>query len=721
MLNDLLAHYDVLPLGYVILGALSIYLVVGFMYLRVTPGERSSALRLPALLLTVGFAGNFIEPLARLPFDTVLITLAAVWIGYTIISHQLFNPLAVMNDQLTDANKSLRNIIFELAAEKERVETLNAELIKTSQYKSEFLAKMSHELRTPLNSIVGYSELLLQGIYGDLAEKQVDRMEKIHRNGRDLLALINDILDLSKIEAGRLELDLHSMNLHDQLVEVAATFGPQIEQKGLEYTVDLPEKVYPIFADPLRMRQILANLMSNALKFTAEGSIRLKATHVTVKNGQSEQIALPVQGWISDGRWSVIQVADTGIGIAPQDQASIFDEFRQVDSTSTREYGGSGLGLAITRKLVEMHGGRIWLRSTLDQGSTFFVALPASSLSVAESAPPPTPPTPEAEAPLVLVIDDSQEAIDILSTYLQAGGYRVASALNGLEGLAQAADLQPDVITVDIMMPDLSGWQVIDRLKADPMTTDIPVVVVSIVDEAPTNVRLDVAAHISKPVSQQDLLRTLRQAIRPGADGSPVLVVDDNPQDRELITAMLASAGYDTRTCAGGQEALDWLRLQRASLVILDLLMPDVSGFDVLAAIRDDPGLKNLPVLVVSAKDLTADEERFIKKRIANLVKKQGLSSADLLTQIHYLAELTSQTHFRPAQHSRGKQGPRGATPSGIQMGHRPGTRSNAHGSFVTDRHRHAGTRHQRHRLRGAGAARAMAGPAAGAATSASH
>ena len=501
-LNELLAHFDVLPLGYLLLGALSIYLVVGFLYLRVTPGERSSALRLPALLLTVGFAGNFIEALARLPFDTVLITVAAVWIGYTIISHQLFNPLAVMNDQLTDANKSLRNIIFELAAEKERVETLNAELIKTSQFKSEFLAKMSHELRTPLNSIVGYSELLLQGIYGDLAEKQVDRMEKIYRNGRDLLALINDILDLSKIEAGRLELDLHSMNLHDQLVEVAATFGPQIEQKGLEFTIDLPERAYPIFADPLRMRQILANLMSNALKFTAEGSISLKATNVTVKNGQGEQIALPVQGWISDGRWSVIQVADTGIGIAPQDQATIFDEFRQVDSASTREYGGSGLGLAITRKLVEMHGGRIWLRSTLDQGSTFFVALPASSLSVAESAPPPTPPAPEAEAPLVLVIDDSQEAIDILSTYLKAGGYRVTAALSGQEGLAQAVDLQPDVITVDIMMPDLSGWQVIDRLKADPMTLDIPVVVVSIVDEAPTNVRLDVAAHISKPVSQ---------------------------------------------------------------------------------------------------------------------------------------------------------------------------------------------------------------------------
>ncbi len=631
-----LPAFSIAPIGYVALALMLLYVVVAVIYLRRTPGERSEALRLPAGLLLVAFAGDFIPPLAQLPFDTVLTTLAAVLMGYSIIYQQLFNPLARMNEQLTDANRSLRDMIFEVAAEKERAETLNAELRATSQYKNEFLAKMSHELRTPLNSIVGYSELLLQGIYGDLNDKQSDRLEKIHRNGRDLLALINDVLDLSKIEAGRLELVPQSINLRDHLIEVAASFGPNIEQKGLRFDIELAEPAYPVFADSLRLRQVLNNLMNNAVKFTHEGAIGLAAKRIEVRNGFSEQFPLPVRGWLSDGRWVVIQVSDTGIGIAPENQARIFDEFRQVDSTSTREYGGTGLGLAITRKLVEMHGGQIWVNSAVNAGSTFYVALPASSAASAVPEPPSSDISPNGQGAHVLVIDDSQEAIDILSTYLQEGGYQVSSATSGQEGITQAIDLLPDIITVDIMMPDMTGWQVMEKLRADPMTASIPIIVVSIVDQQPTEVSLGAAAHISKPVDRELLLSTIDQILH-GRLIDPILVVDDNPEDLEVISIGLRNAAYPVETCTGGKEAIEWLARQRASLVVLDLLMPEVSGFDVLAHLRETPTLCKLPVLIATAKDLTPDEERFIQQHIARIIKKQGTTGADLLAQIHSL------------------------------------------------------------------------------------
>ena len=630
--NAILASFVILPPGYAALAFAAFFVVIAYVALRTTDTPRSRALQIPTLLLLAAYVGDFIEPLNRIPFDSSLITIAAVLIGYTIINQQVFNPLREMNEKLRIANQDLRRTVDALAAEKTRTEELNEELRTASQYKSEFLAKMSHELRTPLNSIVGYSELLLQGLYGSLNEKQADRLRKILRNGHNLLALINDILDLSKIEAGRLELTPEHVTFQSLLNEVLVSVEPQAQEKGLSLATEIAPDARPIFADPLRIRQVLTNLLSNAVKFTPEGTVALRIHNVDVMNGRSAQFDLPTQGWLSDGQWVLISVSDTGIGIAPEHHASIFDEFQQVDDTSTRQFSGTGLGLAITKRLVEMHGGHIWLQSDVGKGSTFFVALPASQTAAADAAGAAVPARPGKGAH-ILVIDDSQEAADILSTYLQEAGYRVSQASDGKTGLRLARELQPDVITTDILMPGMNGWEVIEHLREDPLTASTPIVIVSIIDQRPMSLASGLLAHISKPV-RRDVLLNVIERIRQPKITHPILVVDDQPDDREIISTILLSAGLPVEVCDGGQQAVDWLKEHRASLVLLDLTMPQVNGFDVLNIIRETLGLHDLPVAILSAKELSPEEEAALSGHIAAIIKKQGLARSDLLNTI---------------------------------------------------------------------------------------
>ncbi|MFC1959240.1 sensor histidine kinase [Chloroflexota bacterium] len=385
-LSTMIKHLQPTALGSILLILCLAYLGVAAVYVWFDDSEQSKSFRLPTVLLLGGLLVNFIPPLSNLPIDTVAVTIAAILLSYNAINQQLLNPLNQLNIELTNSNEELRATIADLATAHQRTADLNEELKITSQYKTEFLANMSHELRTPLNSIVGYSELLLQRLYGDLTDKQEDRLEKIYRNGRGLLNLINDILDLSKIESGRLELDLQHMSLNELLNNLSATFSQKAADKNLQLETHIATPLYRIYVDPLRIQQIITNLLSNAIKFTHEGQVKLAAFNVTVREGQTEDIQLPTLGWLSDGHWLLLATTDTGIGIEPENQAQIFDEFRQIDSTTTREFGGTGLGLAITKKLINLHNGRIWINSTPGQGSTFYVALPASSQ--AETIPP---------------------------------------------------------------------------------------------------------------------------------------------------------------------------------------------------------------------------------------------------------------------------------------------------------------------------------------------
>ncbi len=371
-----LGRIKLTTVGYFVLAMVLIYLIVGLWTIIDSQDKHTRSLLIPSILLILSFASKAFDALV-LPVDTLLATVASVWIGWVILYFQLFNPMTELNAEMRVANRDLQQVINDLASEKTRAEELNRELQAANQYKSEFLANMSHELRTPLNSIIGYSELLQSGIYGVLSDKQLDRLEKIHRNGKHLADLINAILDINKIESGKFRLDATLFHLRIVVDDVISDMEPLCTKKNLELIVDIDDNLPPMYGDQNRIRQVLDNLMDNAVKFTNVGQIKLEAFKIIVQDGQSANFQLPLIGWLRDGTWTLIKVTDTGIGISPEDQTRIFGQFSQADSSYTREHDGTGLGLTIAQKLVEMHSGVIWVKSQPGKGSSFFVALPA--------------------------------------------------------------------------------------------------------------------------------------------------------------------------------------------------------------------------------------------------------------------------------------------------------------------------------------------------------
>ncbi len=627
--------WRLLPLSYLLVGGYMLCLIGALVILRTTPTERTQVLIVPTVILLLGSLSNFLPGAATdTPLNEIAVTIVVLLIGYQVLRFQLFNPLQEANAQLEQANQNLRAANSDLAQQKGRVEALNRELAEASRYKSEFLANMSHELRTPLNSIVGYSELLMQGLYGELNDNQQDRMEKIHRNGKMLLALINDILDLSRIESGRLDMSFTSLPLEQGIESALLTIETQAQEKGLELHRDLETPLPTIFADELRFKQILLNLLNNAVKFTHEGHVTMRTCNLTVKDGVSAELSLPTRGWLNDGNWVCLMVEDTGIGIKPEDQAHIFDEFRQADGSVTREYGGTGLGLAITKRLVQLHQGQIWMRSVPDEGSTFYVALPVQEIvtsSVRDTSEIQVSP----DSPLVLIVDDREEDADILSIYLNKAGYQVRHIQDGRQVLAVARDIQPDVITIDLLLGNISGWEVVTQLNNDDVLRDIPIIVVSVIDQQPIGFELGISAHLVKPVTQEALERALDRVRRPQPK-LPLLVVDDSPDDREIIISLVRNVGHQVIQLTGGAEAIEWLENpdNRAGLVLLDLMMPQVSGFEVLQFIRGAEHLRDLPVLIVTAKTLTDTDRRFLDQNVATVIGKQDLLTINLLDRI---------------------------------------------------------------------------------------
>jgi CheY-like chemotaxis protein/nitrogen-specific signal transduction histidine kinase len=376
----------------------------------------------------------------------------------------------------------------------EELAAKNQELITTNRLKSQFMANMSHELRTPLNSIIGYTDLIINKVYGDITEKQLDRLEKVARNGRHLLGLINDILDLSRIEAGRMALTPETVDTVQLLNEVVSVVEPQIVAKNLSLSCDYTGTP-PIFADRRRAQQILANILNNAAKFTHEGHIRISA----------------------QGQGTVVQfeIEDTGIGIPRDKQHLVFEEFRQVDSTSTRQYGGSGLGMPITRRLVELSGGTIWFKSTPDVGTTFFITLPQATRDGHRTIDATRTPVAQSMVPCVLIIDDSLDSQMLLRDTILAArpDYQVFIANSGREGLRRAQELQPDLITLDVMMPSMDGWQVLQTLKDDPILATIPVILVSVIDNHELAYQMGAVAIIEKPIDPNQLLTVLDRVV----------------------------------------------------------------------------------------------------------------------------------------------------------------------------------------------------------------
>ncbi|WP_322799054.1 response regulator [Thermoflexus sp.] len=479
-------------------------------------------------------------------------------------------------------------------------------LRELDRLKTQFIANMSHELRTPLNSIIGFSRVILKGIDGPLTEAQRQDITAIYNAGQHLLGLINDILDLSKIEAGRMELHFAEVDLREIIRGVMSTAVGLTRDKPIELRQEVPEDLPPVWADAQRARQVLLNLVSNAAKFTDQGFISVRA-------------------W-ADERFVTISVQDTGIGIPKEKQEEIFREFTQVESGTTRRHGGTGLGLAIARRLVELMGGRIWVESEVGKGSTFYFTLPRfRPLPLAE---------PRSSRPVVLCVDDDPGVITLYRRYLEKHGFEVVGLTDAQEVLEVVRRIRPDVITLDIMMPQKDGWVVLQELKTDPEARRIPVIICSIVDERGRGFSLGAAEYLVKPFTEEELLEAIQRV-----DGRPgplrVLVIDDSEADRQLIRRVLERmGGYQVLEASGGQEGTAMAQRERPDLVILDLMMPEMDGFMVVEALKGDPATRSIPIIVLTAKSLTQEDRQRLNGRIEALLQKVGVDPEALLAEI---------------------------------------------------------------------------------------
>ena len=495
--------------------------------------------------------------------------------------------------------------------------------------KSSFLANMSHELRTPLNAILGYSEML-QEEAADLNQPTfTPDLQKIHGAGKHLLGLINDILDLSKVEAGKMTLYLEEFDVAALVAEVGATVQPLIARQGNRLEIICPPDLGVMRSDQTKVRQILFNLLSNSSKFTESGTITLRV---------AAKIPVAGQGVARDSRMIEFSIVDTGIGMTGEQMGRLFQAFEQADASTTKKYGGTGLGLVLCRRFSQLMGGDVTVSSQPGVGSTFTVVLPMTppqpgSVDPAAAAATPVPVVANANAPLVLVIDDDRAVHDLMTRFLVKEGYRVQTAATGAEGLRLAVELRPAVITLDVMMPGLDGWSVLRRLKEDPVTAGIPVVMVTIVDERNLGFSMGAVDYLAKPIDRARLKQMLAHLRAAGRLGD-VLVVDDGADVRDLLRRQLSGEGFEVREAVNGREGLDRVREKIPGVILLDLMMPELDGFGFLEQLRSHHAWQDIPVIVVTAKDLTDEDHQRLNHQVTLILEKGGFQTETLLAQI---------------------------------------------------------------------------------------
>ncbi|TLY71825.1 MAG: response regulator [Gammaproteobacteria bacterium] len=496
------------------------------------------------------------------------------------------------------------------------------QLAEASKLKSQFLANMSHELRTPLNAIIGLTEMLLEDA-GELKHaEEVEPLERILRAAHHLLELINDILDLSKIEAGRMDLHVESFPIGPLVDDVIATIRPVAAKNGNEIIVHCPPDIGDMHADQTRICQALLNLVSNANKFTERGHVTVEVARVTDR-GRAE---------------ITMTVADTGIGMSPEQVGRLFQQFVQADPSTTRKYGGTGLGLAISRRFCQMMGGDIAVQSELGRGSTFTIRLPARIEAAQPTGPllrrarPQRVPKTPVKGSLILIVDDDQTVCDVMGRYLEREGFAVRTATGGREGLKLARELHPAAITLDINMPDLDGWTVLAAIKGDPLLANIPVVLVTIEDNRSRGYSLGATEYLTKPIDRERLIALLREISSPVA--RKVLLVDDDEIMRESVRRVLEQEQWEVIGASNGRFALEQLAESFPDVILLDLMMPEMDGFEFLLAIRQHPEWRDIPVLVLTAKDLTAEDQKQLNGYVERVMRKNASELGQLLFEL---------------------------------------------------------------------------------------
>jgi signal transduction histidine kinase/DNA-binding response OmpR family regulator len=579
----------------------------------------------------------------------VTVLLLSVWLGYGVWRRlteltaglkrfgqgNFERPIDVVsNDELgvvaLEANhmaESLQQLEAERVRAAETMEKLNRslgqqneELTRATRAKTDFLTKMSHELRTPLNSIIGFSEVMIDGKFGALNERQARYMKNVHASGRHLLGLINDLLDLSKVEAGRLEVALQPCSPRVVMTEAMATLQPVADAGKVKLVLADPQEADAdaaemVSADAFRFKQILYNLLSNAIKFTPPGG----------------QVTLRAESMASFVR---VSVTDTGAGISDEDMSRLFTPFTQLENA--KEKSGTGLGLVLIKELVGLMGGRMGVKSTVGAGSTFYIELPR----IGTGAPSQEKAATESgtTAPLVLVVDDDSDAQELLLLALQSDGYRTLVAKTGEEALTLARQHQPQVITLDVFLPTIDGWDVLRVLRTDPATANIPVVMITMSSDRRTAFALGAVEHLVKPIDRERLVGALRRlgfTTKVTQRTIHILAVDDDPEQLELVRATLQPHGFQIRTELTGRAGLAAALSEPVDLLLLDLVMPDISGIEVIESLRRSVTGKAIPIILITGHDIAADERLRLKGEVEAILAKGEVNTKQLLEHIN--------------------------------------------------------------------------------------
>jgi signal transduction histidine kinase/DNA-binding response OmpR family regulator len=511
----------------------------------------------------------------------------------------------------------------ELVAAKKEVEAYSQSILdakedieRASRFKDQFLSTMSHELRTPLNAVLGFSELLADARYGPLTERQARYVNHIHSSGQHLLRLINDILDLSKIEAGRLQLNIECVAVDASFREVCGSLQPLVDKNGHQLIQDVPPGLL-VHADATRFNQMLMNLLGNAIKFTPKG-------------GRIELVAREAGNMIR------IEVRDSGPGIPPEEKQRIFEAFHRMRQ-SEKASEGTGLGLAITRRLVDLHGGQLGVESEPGAGSCFYFTLPSACAPQVEEVSSGTRHADSKTAIRILVVEDDPSAADLLESQLSSAGYEVVICNEPHRAVEMVIDLQPAVITLDVVMLPMNGWDVLSKLKADPRTANVGVVMVTVMDQRQTGTLLGADEYIVKPVDKSILLDAVERCLSRRNNtgiGKSILVVEDDGPTRELIVDLLTRSGYAVRSAEDGAQAREQVEAALPDLVILDLILPAINGFGLIAEWRRNSATTNLPIFVLTNKELTAEEKNYLSANTGALLSKHEHWREELIRQV---------------------------------------------------------------------------------------
>jgi signal transduction histidine kinase len=518
---------------------------------------------------------------------------------------------------------------IEKALEKQKLSSEIVSLKELHRLKSEFLANTSHELRTPMNAIIGYTSLLLDGIYGNLTEKQQSVLKRVGTNANNLLHLINNILDISKLTAGKITLYVEEFKLHEAITEVTDAMESLAREKNIFLKVnDFPNNIV-MTGDRTRLKQVMINLLGNAIKFTNTGGITV--------NVDCKQLIEPTEKDKSPNISQIcISVVDTGIGIKPEFIETIFEEFRQGDASTTREYGGTGLGLTIVKKLAELMGGFVSVTSEVGKGSIFSITLPCrcNDVITMEQVMPGDLQNGSIDAhkKIILSIDDDPEVHHILKDTLAQTEYTLVCALNSDEGISMAKQLHPFAITLDILMPHRDGWSTLQALKNDEDTMHIPVIILSVMENKALGFSLGSADYISKPFERKTLIERLGKLSN--ASTRKVMILDDDKEFNNILRTLLQNAGYRITSIDNGNTALELIKAERPDFVILDLMMPKMSGFEFLQKLQAIPGNEEIRVIIMTAKTLTDQEATELGKRAEVIITKGSKNLRDILNEI---------------------------------------------------------------------------------------